>query len=189
MPFLLPRSLVCTARSTQGHIRAATLIGSIYNWGQGVAVDRTRVAAAFKVGAEGGDAGCQNQLGVMLSKGLGIASPDYKQALVWFEKAAAQDESEALFNLSAMFFNGQGGEPSWRRSRGYLQRGVGLGNQRAAESMQNLKDAIQQVTRSHTGNHSGFHAPPPPARPPHGPAGRGHRHEQAGPQRPVRRRH
>ena len=38
--FLLPHALVCTATSTQGHIKAAEGIGSIYllHWGQGVAV-------------------------------------------------------------------------------------------------------------------------------------------------------
>ena len=68
MPFLLPRSLVCTAPSTQGHVEAAALFGGIYYWGQGVAVDYKRAMAANKIGAEGGDAVSQFQLGGMLSK-------------------------------------------------------------------------------------------------------------------------
>ena len=56
MPLLLPRSLVCTAPSTQGRIRAAALIGSIYRYGQGVAVDYARAMAAYKIGAEAGEA-------------------------------------------------------------------------------------------------------------------------------------
>ena len=66
MPILLPRSLVRTAPSSQGHIRAAGFIGAIYNWGQGVAIDYKRAMAAYKIGAEGGHAVCQYQLGFML---------------------------------------------------------------------------------------------------------------------------
>ena len=91
MPFLFPRSLVCTAPSTQGHIEAAELIGSIYYWGQGVAVDYKRAMAGYKIGAEAGNATCQHQLGFMLSEERYGVDVDYKQGLVWFEKAAAQD--------------------------------------------------------------------------------------------------
>ena len=55
MPFLFPRSLVCAAPSTQGHMEAAAIIGGIYYWGQGVAVDHKRALAAYKIGVEGGD--------------------------------------------------------------------------------------------------------------------------------------
>ena len=102
MPFLVPRSLVCTAPSTQGHIEAAGFIGCIYYWGQGVAVDYKRALAAYKIGAEGGNATSQNQLGFMYQNGQGIDSPDYKQALVWYEKAAAQDLPDAINSLGFM---------------------------------------------------------------------------------------
>ena len=55
--------------------------------------------AAYKIGAEGGDARSQHQLGSMLMNGLGIHSPDHKQALVWLEKAAAQDHPVAHSGL------------------------------------------------------------------------------------------
>ena len=100
MPFLLPRSLVCTAPFTQGHIQAAAIIGTIYSFGQGVAVDYKRAMAAYKIGAEGGDADCQYMLGSMLHDGEGIDSPDYEQALVWCGKAAAQDHALALATVS-----------------------------------------------------------------------------------------
>ena len=49
----------------QGHVLAALNSGFIYYWGQGVAIDYPRAMAAFKVGAEGGDAGSQWQVGSM----------------------------------------------------------------------------------------------------------------------------
>ena len=90
MLFLFPRSLVCTAPSTQGHLDAAELIGSIYCFGHGVAVDDRRALAAYKIGAEGGNVLCQYNLGKLNCEGRGIDSPDYEQALVWLEKAAAK---------------------------------------------------------------------------------------------------
>ena len=149
MPFLCPRSLVCTAPSTQGHIEAAGLIGTIYNFGQGVAVDYKRALAACKIGAEGGDADCQSQLGLMLSRGLGVDSPDYEQALVWYEKAAAQEHPSACCELGFMTYEGLGRPPSWRRAREHWQRAIGLGSEKAAENMQVLNRNIQQVTRPH----------------------------------------
>ena len=146
MPFLLPRSLVCTAPSTQGHIRAAATIGCIYYWGQGVAVDYERALAAYKIGAEGGIALCQHQLGQMYQHGQGIDSPDYKQALVWFEKAAAQDHPDAICSLGVMYMHGEGVIPSWRRARELLKRAIELGHSKSVGNMQRLTEAIQEVS-------------------------------------------
>ena len=128
MPFLLPRSLVCPAPSTQGHVKAAELIGCIYFWGHGVAVDYPRAMAAFTIGAEGGDAVCQVALGAMFRDGQGIDSPDYKQALVWYEKAAAEDLPDGHASLGSMAFAGHAQTPSFRRAREHWQRAIDLGD-------------------------------------------------------------
>ena len=161
MPFLLPRSLVCPAPSTQGHLTAAALIGGTYNFGQGVAVDHKRAMTAYKIGAEGGNDICQHQLGYMLQYGVGI-DVDYEQALVWYEKAAAQDEPEAVGELGFMAACGQAQQPSWRRAREHWQRAIDLGEQQAQVEMQGLREEIQKVSRSHAGNHPGLTSPPPP---------------------------
>ena len=49
----------------QGHILAAHMLGDIYHWGQGVAIDYPRAMAAYKVAAEAGDAVSQHQLGMI----------------------------------------------------------------------------------------------------------------------------
>ena len=146
MPFLLPRSLVCTAPSTQGHLEAAQGIGSIYYWGQGVAVDYKRAMAAQKIGAEGGDASCQCNLGTMLSNGEGIDSPDYEQALVWYEKAAAQDEPASVSMLGVMYARGDGVTSSYRRARELYQRAIELGDSTAVKNMQIVTEDIQKVS-------------------------------------------
>ena len=56
------------------------MIGSIYFWGQGVAIDYPRAMAAYKVGAEGGDVVSQHQLGCMYASGHDAIDVDYAQA-------------------------------------------------------------------------------------------------------------
>ena len=152
MPFLLLRSLIRAAPSTQGHVEAAAGVGCIYFFGQGVAVDCKRALAAYKTGAQGGNANCQYQLGVLFShEGYGVKQ-DNKQALRWLEKAAAQDYSLALDALGVIVEEGRHGAcpPSYRRAREFYRRAIGLGCAQAAENMRTLQENIRQVTRSHT---------------------------------------
>ena len=108
--------------------------------------DYPRAMAAYKVGAEGGDVGCQWQVGFMYSHGRGVAV-DHKQALPWIEKAAAQDHPSAVGRLGAMYDNGDGVTPSWRRARELYKRAIELGNsQVAVKNMQILTEAIQNVS-------------------------------------------
>ena len=130
----------------QGHIKAAAHLGCIYYWGQGVAIDYSRAMAAYKVGAEGGDAGCQWEVGSMYCNGLGVAV-DFEQARPWIEKAAAQNYPEGVSQLGVMCHDGKGGvTPSWRRARELYQRAIELGNSMAVKNMQNLTNSIQNVS-------------------------------------------
>ena len=113
-------------------------------------VDYPRAMAAYKVGAEGDDAVCQYQVGTMYVFGHGV-DVDFKQALPWVEKAAAQDLPSAVAQLGTMYGNGQGVTPSWRRAREYFERSTELGNTKSVKDMQILTENIQAVTseRSH----------------------------------------
>ena len=128
----------------QGHIQAAHATGATYHWGQGAAIDSPRARAAYKVGAEGGLAGCQYQVGMMYCYGRGVAV-DYQQAWAWLEKAAAQDHPDAINSLGVMNSEGMGVPPSWRRARELYQRAIELGCTAAVKNMQNLDQDIQQV--------------------------------------------
>ena len=101
--------------------------------------------AAYKVGAEGGIAGCQWMVGSMYYKGLGV-DVDYAQARPWIEKAAAQDHPNAVGALGMMYFHGQGVIPSWRRTREYYKRAIELGD--STENTQSLIKTIFKVASS-----------------------------------------
>ena len=108
-------------------------------------IDYPRAMAAYKVGAEGGDALCQYVLGMMYCKGQGVAV-DYQQARAWFEKAAAQDQPKAVGVLGVMYHDGEGVTPSWRRARELYQRAIELGNSMSVNNMQILTESIQNVS-------------------------------------------
>ncbi len=57
--------------------------------------------------AEQGDAGAQNQLGIMYSLAQGVPQ-DYAKALQWWRKAAGQGFARAQFNLGYMYDKGYG---------------------------------------------------------------------------------
>ena len=155
-----------THLSHQGHTEAAVFVGSIYYWGQGVAIDYARAIVAFKVGAEGGNSTDQWTVGHMYYSGRGV-DVDYAQALPWIEKAAAQDNPNAVVTLGTIYFEGHGVTPSWRRAREYSERASGLGSPKAAGNIQILTNSIRNVTSKYinrpfaTRPHA--HTPPAPS--------------------------
>ena len=81
----------------------------------------------------------------MYYDGDGVAV-DYQRARAWLEKAAAQDHPEAVGQLGAMYAEGKGVTPSWRRARELYKRAIELGSSLAVEAMQDLTQDIQAVS-------------------------------------------
>ena len=93
---------------------------------------------------------CQWQVGFMYYTGRGVAV-DYKLALPWIEKAAAQNYPTAVGELGVMYMHGKGVTPSWRRARELYKRAIELGDSKGAvENMQILTECIAAVTSSGT---------------------------------------
>ncbi len=63
--------------------------------------------AGFKKLAEQGDAGAQNNLGLMYALGRGVPKDD-QQAVAWYRKAAEQGQASAQFILGMMYAHGRG---------------------------------------------------------------------------------
>ena len=61
---------------------------------------------ATKAKAENGDAMFQTQTANNYAEGRGVEK-DMEEALKWYQKAAAQDEPQAQFNLGYMYYNGE----------------------------------------------------------------------------------
>ena len=73
-------------------------------------------------------------------------------AVAWLEKAAAQDDRDAVNSLGGCAFEGNGMTPSWRRAREYYQRAIDLGDSEAVKSMHILTSWIQEVAHCPLGS-------------------------------------
>ncbi len=84
-----------------------------------------------------GYAGAQYNLGMMYY--LGCHDPfdgngvtqDYKQAHLWFKKAAKLKHAGAHNNLGVMYYNGHGVEQNFKASYLWNKKAIALGNQNA----------------------------------------------------------
>ena len=61
----------------------------------------------FLTAAKDGDADSQFNVALMYEQGIGVAK-DEKEAVVWYGKSAAQDNSAAQYNLGVLYENGRG---------------------------------------------------------------------------------
>ena len=100
--------------------------------------------AAYKVGAEGGHAMCQWQVGTMYYLGRGVAV-DCGRGRAWIEKAAAQDHPSAVGQLGVMYEDGEGVTPSWRRARELFQRAIELGHSKSVKNMRGVTEIVRGV--------------------------------------------
>ena len=101
--------------------RAAYDIGNKYYYGKGFPVDyRTAIAWYLQAGDY---ADAQVALGYMYDQGLGAAI-DYKKAREFYEKAAAKDDGQAMFNLGVLDQQGQGGPVDFGKARFWYEKAL-----------------------------------------------------------------
>jgi TPR repeat protein len=91
----------------QGHTRAQTRLGWMYNLGFGVTKDSKEAVRWYRLAAKQGYAWAQNNLGWSYRDGDGVTK-DSKEAVRWFRKSAKQVHDGAQWNLGRMYLDGLG---------------------------------------------------------------------------------
>jgi TPR repeat protein len=96
----------------QGNARAQTILGSMYEYGEGVPKDYSEARVWFKKAADQGSSEAQFQLGFtyvnpVVAYNLGAAK-NYNEARIWFRKAADQGHVLAQAYLGLMYRDGEG---------------------------------------------------------------------------------
>ena len=91
----------------QGNAQAQTILGYMYETGEGVPQDYAEAVRWYRLAAEQGYARAQHNLGVMYENGEGVAQ-DYAEAVRWYRLAAEQGYANAQINLGGMYYNGEG---------------------------------------------------------------------------------
>jgi uncharacterized protein len=96
--------------------------------GEYVAYDRADLKSALGVwlqAAQGGDADAQTNVAEIYERGLG-GPPNYEAALLWYQKAADQKYSRALFNLGTLYEQGLGVEQDKLKALNLYRQAWGL---------------------------------------------------------------
>lgn len=91
----------------QGHPKAQSYLGYMYEYACGVARDYREAARWYSLAAGQGDAYSQLNLGEIYEKGLGVARDD-SRAAQWYAKAADLGDRQAQLYLATMYRDGRG---------------------------------------------------------------------------------
>jgi len=90
-----------------GNAKAQSYVGTMYETGRGVELNRGVAISWYLKAADQGDAYSQSHLGYAYEKGLGVAR-DEKLAVQWYAKAADQDDAWSQARLASMYRDGRG---------------------------------------------------------------------------------
>jgi tetratricopeptide (TPR) repeat protein len=82
----------------QGHAGAQYSLGRMYDFGWGVAQDKSQAVQWYRKAAEQGHAGAQYNLGMLYERGWGVAKDD-DQAVQWYRRPAKQGYAMAQGEL------------------------------------------------------------------------------------------
>jgi TPR repeat protein len=137
---------LATDLAGKGDPQAMTMIGHLYNVGQGIKQDFARAAQWFQLGADHGDREAQVALALMYLSGNGVKA-DKAKARDLFEAAAKQDQATALFNLAILTMEGVVVHPDVVRARALMRRAAELGNAEAAYSYALMLDGTDAPDR------------------------------------------
>ena len=97
----------CTPLAKQGDAIAQTLLGTMYDEGQGVPQDNKTAVKWYRLAAKQGVSSAQFSLGLMYANGDGVPQ-DYKTAVKWYRLSAEQGVAFAQENLGMLYDKGQG---------------------------------------------------------------------------------
>ncbi len=137
--------LIWKPLAEQGNARAQINLGSLYDYGMGVAESPDIAAQWYQAAALQGNATAQFNLGQMYASGRGVPR-DKSAAFKWYLQAANQDLPLAQFNLALMYLNGQGVTQNTEYALDWLFK-AGK-NHLANEDIANLMSVINAIEQT-----------------------------------------
>lgn len=90
-----------------GNRQAQFNLGTMYDFGLGVATNHLEAVKWYRKAAERGHVSAQFNLAVLLDRGLGVERNDV-EALYWYTKAGSQGHAKAHFNAANKLWAGEG---------------------------------------------------------------------------------
>lgn len=98
-----------TQSADGGNPAGQTMLGNMYEFGEGVSKDLVQASQWYRNGAEQGYSTAQLNLGTLYENGEGVPLNE-TEAVVWFRRAAEQKLPAAEFNLGWAYQYGRGVE-------------------------------------------------------------------------------
>jgi TPR repeat protein len=118
--------------ATQGHIRAAFYLGTLFDSDGATVALRAKAEQWFRIAAEGGHEVAQfNLASLLLEEDRGGAA----EAIPWLEEAASNGERNAQHLLGYCYFHGEGTKVDFHLAKLWYRKSAAQGNSR---SMYNL---------------------------------------------------
>jgi uncharacterized protein len=117
----------------QGYAPAEYNLGLMYAQGEGAKPDPAAAQTWFRRAAEHGSVEAQVKLAE-----IAIFDEKYEEALLWFSKAADQNDADAAFNVGSLYYMGQGVAKDEAKATEYYRRAARLGMPEAKNVLMSL---------------------------------------------------
>ena len=99
---------------------------------------KTALACYEKEVAATNDVASMFNIGLIYYRGKGMKEPDYKNALIWFKKAADAGDASAQYKLACIYYNGEGVQKD-------IPEGVRLLKKAALNGSKSAKDEMKKM--------------------------------------------
>ncbi len=103
--------------------RSTRNLGLMYIYGQGFEINNEKGIEFLKKASAKGDAFASKQLGDMSA-----SKKDFKEAAIWFEKAANLGDLKSMTNLAYLYTYGDGVKKNFETAFSWYEKSASLGN-------------------------------------------------------------
>ncbi|EGB03050.1 hypothetical protein AURANDRAFT_34545, partial [Aureococcus anophagefferens] len=113
-----------------GDVDAMMNLGTLYEHGSGVKLDKKKAEQLYRAAADRGDAVAQNNSGAFLH-----SADKFEEAFRYFVLAADQGYAHAECNLGVCYMDGQGTEVDLGKARYWFERAAAKGYEQATKAL------------------------------------------------------
>ena len=120
-----------------GNVEAIINLGSLYETGSGVKLDKKKAERLYRAAADRGDAFGQINLGSLL-----YSEEKFEEAFRYYALAADQGYTHAEFNLGCSYRGGRGTEVDLGKARYWFERAAAKGHEKATQNLAHLDTRV-----------------------------------------------
>jgi localization factor PodJL len=141
----------------QDHLEALFMLASLYERGAGVSKDEEHAIGLYRKAASAGHIRAMHNLGVLLSaRGSAVS---YKEAAMWFNRAALAGLADSQYNLALLYERGLGLEQDLTRAYFWYRVAAHSGDKEAVQQAERLKRTMPPEETAAAGEQAGAWSP------------------------------